>query len=207
MKIIISQSVVRCWFETRKVEQLRYKKRSNAATVIQKRFRGYIAFSKFIEGVVNIIITQAVVRKFIAMKKMETARNHKATQTRIYSATKIAATYRSHLAHSLYNDTLTDIILCQSYIRRWMSSREVNKLRRSWHRAAVIVQSAYRGYIQSIRFILTLSRIIMLQSQVRGYLARCSFNRIQASRHSAATMIQKYWRSFKVETDFMYVHT
>lgn len=203
MKIIISQSAVRRWRDKKNFKELLDTKHTAAAVVIQKRFRGYTAFTKYIETVVNIIICQAVARKFIALKIAQTLRDAKESETRIKSATKIAATYKCHAAYSSYTATLTDIILCQAYVRRLISSRETAKKRRSWHDASVQIQSVYRGYIQSVRFIFTLSRIIMLQSQVRGHLARNAVEHKKLIQHAAAIAIQKNWRSFKVETDFM----
>ena len=203
VKIIISQSVVRRWLEAKKTDHLRNAKRTAAATVIQKRYRGYIAFTKYIDTVVNVIICQAVARKHIASRQAQAIRHERDEASRNLSATKIAAACRGHIAYSSYNTALTDIIICQAYARRWMATRDVFARKKSWQGAAVAIQSAFRGYIQSIQFILTLSRIIMLQSQVRGFLTRKAFKDEIARRDAAATTIQKNWRSFKVETDFM----
>lgn len=203
MKIIITQTVVRRWRDKKKFKGMLDSKRAAAAVVIQKIFRGYAAFTKYIEAVVNVIICQAVARKCIASKIAQTLRDTKVAETRNKSATKIAATYKCYIAYSLYTATLTDIILCQAYVRRLISSRDTAKKRQTWQNASVVIQSAYRGYMQSIRFILTLSRIIMLQSQVRGHLTRKALQQENIMRHAAATAIQKNWRSFKVETDFM----
>ena len=196
MRIIISQSAYRRWHETRKVNQLRVIKHESAVKVIQTRFRGYIAFTKYIDAVVNIIICQAVVRKNIAMRKTHIMKEE-------IAVTKISACYRRYAAHSSYSATITNIILCQSYVRRLMASKDVVTMRCSYHGAATVIQSAFRGYIHSVQFILTLSRIIMLEAQVRGYLARSALKHHRSVRDHAATSIQKCWRSFKVETDFM----
>jgi hypothetical protein len=250
MRIIITQSIARRWLEAKKVENLRVMQRTSAATIIQRRVRGFFAFNKYIEIVVNLIICQAVTRRFIASRRFESLKKQNAAAITIQrrfktsqatsaykkavlsviqcqaavrrnlainhskksremhliyanAATRIGATYRRHVAFSVYTTTLTDIILCQSYVRRWMASMEVTKMKCSMGGAAVLIQSAYRGYIQSTRFIMTLSRIILFQSQVRGYLAMKASRRTREKYAVAATSIQKRWRSFKVETDFM----
>lgn len=197
--VIVCQSIVRRRIAFRQYGLLNlehYEALKSAATLIQKRIRGYIAFTNYIDAIVNIIICQAVARRSISIRNVQILRERRA-------ATTIATSYRCHAAYSSFNTTLIEIILCQSYVRRWISSRYVDTLRHSLHKSAVIIQSAYRGYTQSVVFIIALSRIIMFQSQLRGHLARVAFVHEKAKRNAAATTIQKYWRSFKVETDFM----
>ncbi len=203
MKIIISQSIARRWLETRKVKGLRAVKRAKAATSIQRKVRGYIAFNRYMESVVNLIICQAVSRRWIALRRAKVLSDERAERERKIAATRIETAYRRHVAYSSYTATLTDTILCQSYVRQWSATRAVNTFKVSRQAAAVVIQSAYWGYSKSLLFIITLSRIILLQSQVRGFIARRAFNRTVKVNNEAATTIQKYWRSYKAETDFM----
>jgi len=106
-------------------------KRLAAAVLIQKSFKGYLARANFFD-LSRIILVQSLVRRVVpkksAAKHISAVSLIQASFRNLFAkkeiengaATKIQAQYRSHLTEERYLDTLADVVILQSIIRRWI---------------------------------------------------------------------------------------
>ena len=104
--IIIVQGVVRQFLARKQLEKKQLEKMSNAACKIQATWRGFQGYTDYIFALVDILVIQRSMRKWLAKKKVDSMRKHLA-------ATKIQAQWRRQTAliGMLYD--LVHIIIAQ----------------------------------------------------------------------------------------------
>ena len=183
--IVLVQKTARGWLARRRFEEMKIKHREdqlyNAATTIQKVWRGYHAQMNMLFTLVHIIIAQSVVRRHLAILKFKPMLAQERAAVTIQCATrvmiakrkynelraarKIQAAARGWFAYSAYRD--------------YIAARKIQ----SWYRC----QATRRGYLYYIS-----ARVI--QTVWRGYDARKLAEEERWVREYTATMIQKNWR-------------
>lgn len=116
------------------------------------------------------------------------------------AAIKIQTAFRRHRAQSYVLMELSDVIVCQSAVRRFLSFKRRTQLKEE--RCATIIQATWRRFIASEYYILILSDIIVCQSVVRRKFAVTRYNDLLARREVAAVSIQKVLRGFSKRLEY-----
>lgn len=177
--IIAVQSLVRRFLSRREAGCLRLAKRNAAACKIQATWRGFQGYTDYIFALVDILVIQRSMRKYLANKKVESMRRERA-------AIKIQAQWRRQTAliGMLYD--LVHIIIVQSVARRFLAKKIIPQKRREYSRrmerqqmldsAATRIQTAWRGFWAYSHFIIMQYEIIRLQAIIRGRSCRNSFS-------------------------------
>ena len=120
------------------------------------------------------------------------------------AATKIQTCWRSFVALIQFRIDLIDIIVVQSFVRRWL----VHEHERRFDRATIVLQKNVRRFaasllVSSLRLKKEYVHVeersaVQIQRIFRGAAARSIFR-----RHKAAQMVQKTWRCYTIHVDFM----
>ena len=203
MNIIIAQSVVRSYLARK---ELYYRKMARAmegsAIVVQKHARRHLAESKIRSDLARIMLTQSIVRMFLAKKAAD----------RILSRNKLnrSAIVIQSVARRFLAGKVTDLIIsrnafeaavvvAQSAIRRHNACRLVKRIQRQdRHDAAVKIQSHWRGFWEFSHYVILQYEVSRMQAMVRGKLYRKQFN----LRLGCCIMIQASVRRFLVRNQF-----
>jgi hypothetical protein len=160
-----------------------YTKRNCSAVTLQAIWRGFQAYTDFIFALVDIIIVQRTIRRFLAKRKVEDMRRkaflaHEDLQER--SSIKIQAAWRGFWLYSHF------LILRYEAVR---------------------VQAVVRGRLAQRRYIVTIGSCIMIQTAIRRYfghkrrmqriVSKAVANSIETRLVDmmAATKLQTWWRS------------
>lgn len=167
---------------------------------------------RYIQTLSNIIVLQSVVRRRIAAKTYEEKLVQR-DQLCESSSISIQRMCRGYIARVKYLHSATDIITCQSIVRRMMAVRVANKLRcirlMKEEAAATLVQSIYRGYNARISYIMTVSDVIVCQNAVRRVLAVQKSEKLRLTQLSkqaaAASKIQCVYRGFFARINYFLV--
>ena len=170
-----------------------------SATKIQSSWRAYDTSMDFLHALANVVIAQSVVRRWRAglyLKDLKSGRY----QLRIISAIQIQKQWRAYDLSMHYLQTLGDIVLCQTIVRRHVASRLIQR-RRSEHiheLAAIIIQAKWRCFAQFSRFEITRFEISRFQGVVRGHLTRICFR----SQMKRVLFVQSAYRRMKAEQEW-----
>lgn len=157
-------------------------RREDAATKIQKVFRGFVAYEVAITSLANAIYIQANIRKFLAMMELDRRRMMRANHQ---CAGRIQAVWRSHKAQTNYALAIYGIISIQSIHRRNLAIIKYETIQAQRVFAVVTLQSYFRRHLVICRFI----RL----SEVRAmYGGRSLMN----AEHFSCHVIQKWWKHY-----------
>ena len=204
--VIVCQSVIRRRIATRK-----YKASVEGAVIIQKMCRGYIERIYYQEDIADVVTCQAVVRRWSAMRQLKALKQLKWAQEFVEkenAATKIRGAFLGYSERMNYLITVSNIITCQSMVRKWSATREVQVLRhenREW--AATKMRAIFLGYQARIEYFITVSDVITIQSAARKMIARKEFlARLQAKEameYAASTKIRSAWLGYIERMNFI----
>lgn len=185
--IVIVQSVLRRWSANRKAKQLQVKR--DAATRIQSWLRGRVEFHAYSLILEATLLIQSIVRREHAMRKLDVLREERCQQE-MSAATMIAAEWRRHVARSEYFNTVIDIIICQTVIRRVQAIKKTKEFKQAKEKAHELLLNASATLIQRHWKEWRLARIaarILYQEQLE---------------RSAATKIGATWRRFVCQEEY-----
>ena len=122
---------------------------------------------------------------FCAIHIQRVWRGYTVRLTRENAATKIQSAWRSFSAVEQYYSDLSDIVLVQSAIRRWLAMRQraiaLERVMAIRAASATVIQTAWRAFDSSMNFLNVKLDIIIVQSVVRRWLVQQQSKRSKAS--------------------------
>lgn len=163
LDIIIVQSVWRKKIAQLKFSCLQHEHQVICATKIQSQWRSYDCSMNYLHYIADVLITQSVVRRYLAIQRCKQIRNSNALAIqmavrsflarlvvkRIRSAILIQSAYRGFVCYADYMFTISDIVLAQSVARRWLKQKDYpQKLHDYKSQAAVTIQKHWRAFMQ-----------------------------------------------------------
>jgi IQ calmodulin-binding motif len=163
LDIIIMQSVWRKKIAQLKFARLQHEHQIRCAVKIQSQWRSYDCSMNYLHFIADVLITQSVVRRYLAIRRCIQIRNNnalvmqKAVRSflarifvkRIRSVILIQSAYRGFVCYADYMFTISDIVLAQSVARRWLKQKDYpQKLHDHKSKAAVVIQNRWRGFSQ-----------------------------------------------------------
>mmetsp|Transcript_4798 Transcript_4798/g.10742 ORF Transcript_4798/g.10742 Transcript_4798/m.10742 type:complete len:835 (+) Transcript_4798:608-3112(+) len=125
------------------------------------------------------------------------------------AATLIQTSFRRFIAATDFRWFVSDLIICQSTVRRFLATVQVDKLRATRARleggAAILIQKNYRRFAAVNTFSWILSDVIVIQSEVRRLQATRRVNSLRWIRatNAASTRIQAIWRGYSASEVFI----
>lgn len=225
LELVIAQSAVRRYLARRKCARRRLTVLENhsAASIIQSQWRGFVAYVKYSTLVADATVVQKMARRYLAKRKAQkilscvakiqaVAQIFLATRSirremllKNLSASRVQSVVRGYLMRISYGKDCKDIVTCQSLVRRWLTSRDVE----AKHQASIVIQSMSRRHIAiEVVCIARAKRsfeqrqhlsAIAIQAGVRGHKARVFYR-----REVAAKRIQTMWRCYVTHIDFLF---
>ena len=191
--IIIVQSIARRWMTNKAVHNEIKELKDNSAILIQSAWRGFQGYTDYIFTVIDILVIQRNIRRFLAKKCLGRMKREAFRRKQDDAATVIQSHWRRQVAQTEMLYDLVHIILVQSVARRFLvkkrSEREVE--------AAIAVQAAWRGFWEYSHYIILQYEATRLQAIVRGNTAR----RESSLKIGSAIMIQAVARMFLVQNN------
>lgn len=140
----------------------------NAASVIQSRYRGYIARSKFLKTMEATCLLQKAIRAWL-LAKLEAHKKENVFRTN--AANKIQTAWKTFIAENVARVHHSAATIIQRYFRGWVLRRDYLILQRS----AVKIQRA-RRHLKCKRLLQEAkalnSSAIIVQSYVRRWIAQ-----------------------------------
>lgn len=207
--VLIVQSVVRRFLAMKVAHKLKLEEETNAATIIQKHFRGYIGFTNYLFDLNDIITTQACVRRFLAISKAARLRN-KLINT---SATTIQSSWRRFWGYSHFVITRYEITLFQALVRGHLTRQQLSMQ----VFCATMIQAQYRCHsamkmANELRLIMLVAQsakharlaqkgTITLQRWWRRVTKRKRAKIDKIRRRAAARVILRFFLTIKAEID------
>lgn len=178
-EIVMVQCMLRRFLAQKEAETKRLVNMNAAARKIQATWRGFQGYTDYIFALVDILVLQRSMRKWLAKKRVNSMLQERA-------AVKIQAQWRRQTAliGMLYD--LVHIIIVQSLVRRFLARKQIPQKRMEYSRkmqhqqmldtAATKIQTAWRGFWGYSHFIIMQYEIIRLQAIIRGRAARILFS-------------------------------
>ncbi len=148
----------------------------------------------FIDILKSIILIQSLLRMVCQRIKYLTFVEEMHFQL---AATQIQSNYRRHLLQNEFLMDVSDVVVCQSAVRRFLATKLYTKLK-----CAIVIQATWRRFLASEYYFLTLSDVIICQSIVRRWIGVTNYNYMLARRDIAAISIQKVHRGFIIRTKY-----
>ena len=190
--VTLMQSYARGWLA---MKSFRENKETKAALLIQTNFSRYEAKLDFFLLVSDVVLCQAVVRKFLVSKHAAALRHARDSEAALTIQTNVrrhrAMLYlsrhkksallvqthsRKHVAMVVFVYQLPDVIVCQAVARRLLVLRHTINLRRGRNdMAALMIQKHARRHRAMTDFVYLVADVILCQA-----VARC----LLASRHT-----------------------
>ena len=173
---------------------------------IQAAWRSYNSRIAFQLEIVDIIIAQSIVRRWLAKRSLKIMKiSHLAPQAvliqgpwrgaatrsiiaRTNAATKIQSTWRGFQAYTDYIFSLVDILVVQRTFRKHLAKKRVQKMREN--RAATLIQATFRMHQSRMKLVISLLHIIVAQSVARRFLSRFKVER-RKTQSAAVAVITK----------------
>lgn len=213
LDVIVCQSVVRRYIATKNVDILRQGRCMRAATVIQARWRTYDATENFTRVQMKVAFLQSLFRRWKARRYLQGCKS---------AATKITSTWKMINCRMAYNQIVngkrcamdlllklnlrlltqtlseyfppeSDIIICQTIVRRNIASRKIEQIRHERRMvSATLIQARWRAYKASKGFLQIKLQVTLLQSVTHRWRAE----KYLAQNKNAATKIAACWRRF-----------
>ena len=213
---------------------VRYERDFNdyCALRIQAAVRGYLSFIQYMDSLSYVLVIQSTWRMHQHRKRYvayvdserlrveierENARIAQEIQTanelrsirESAAATLIQTTFRRFTAANDFRWIVSDLIICQSTVRRFLAAVQVDRLRASRARreggAAILIQASFRRFAAVNAFSWIVSGVIVVQSEVRRLQATRRVNSLRLVRdtNAASTRIQAIWRGYSASEDFI----
>jgi hypothetical protein len=201
--VIQVQSVVRGFLTRRRQEYQQV-----CAVAIQANWRRFSTRLNYQFDLLDIIITQSVWRRKLAIQQAEGMKKERLDKVVI----SIQSRWRQYDCTMNYMQSLADILIVQSAVRRYLALKSANRIRHKEvivaqaivrgflgrknlqkHIAARKIQSAWRGFVSYADYMFSIADIVAVQKVARVWLAK------RAAQHarevnSAATAIQSACR-------------
>jgi hypothetical protein len=167
-------------------------------SLIQTAWRSYSGRIKFQFKIVDIIISQSVVRRWaacrvvrilkdsklscFAVKIQKVWRGYSARESlmRNLAACRIQATWRGFHCYTDYIFALVDILVVQRTVRQWLAIKVTKEIRRN--KAATKIQTQWRRRKAQVTMLFSLVHIII--AQVSGILVRSAFKSFPSFDHT-----------------------
>eukprot|EP00547_Thalassionema_nitzschioides_P003978 CAMPEP_0194204248 /NCGR_PEP_ID=MMETSP0156-20130528/3832_1 /TAXON_ID=33649 /ORGANISM="Thalassionema nitzschioides, Strain L26-B" /LENGTH=2106 /DNA_ID=CAMNT_0038930221 /DNA_START=226 /DNA_END=6547 /DNA_ORIENTATION=+ len=184
-----------------------------SALIIQKRWRGFQAYTEYIFSIADVIIAQRNIRKWIAKRILQQKKDNRC-------ATKIQAQWRRYQSQMRCLYKLVHIIIVQSTVRRWLAINRVRnvgvehlsaKIIQSWwkvvywikqkrfHSAATKIQATWRCFWESTQYLIMNYEIVRIQAVVRGFQARIGASLQMGCAIMIQAAIRRYFALKSVE--------
>ena len=202
-----------------------FRTQCKSALLIQKVVRGYLTAARTFDLVYGIILVQAQARGWVTRLRIRrhfTAIRAEAEQK---SVIQLQAWWRSRFARMLYEYLLTDTLLAQRVVRRFLAKKKAARLREERdNNAAAKIQAAWRGFQSFTDYVFFLIDVMTVQRSVRCWMARkellvrrqeraalriqtlwrCYNAQQKYRRYFAARTVQKEWRCYSAYTDYIF---
>ncbi|KAE9621459.1 putative abnormal spindle-like microcephaly-associated protein [Lupinus albus] len=177
----------------------------NAAAVVQKFVRGWIARSGYIRRLnqkekplylaqkkvrLDLQINAAIIIQH-AWKKFKCC---KPTQKQHYFATKIQCNFRRWLSRKRFLQKIQSVVKIQSSFRMWRCIKAFQQFKIAF-KAAIVIQSFFRGWIERKKAFAHKNHIVEIQRHCRGWLVKRDF----MLQTNAVVKIQCVIRSLKCQ--------
>jgi hypothetical protein len=98
LDIVVGQSLVRRFLASRRAAATRQEK---CAITIQKRWRGFLAFEKYIQTIFYLLVLQSTARRLLACRRVSELKEKK-FHLETTSATMIASAWRTFMSRRQY---------------------------------------------------------------------------------------------------------
>ncbi|XP_078074264.1 abnormal spindle-like microcephaly-associated protein [Mustelus asterias] len=173
-----------------------FKKKKNAAIIIQALWRGHVARRKAkaliaikMQAVQNEAATliQAYWRGYTAQRQLRRTRHY---------CILIQSHIRMKIAVTAYQRTLWATLALQRHFRAHLLALAERRNYLQLKQSAVIIQSAFRRW-KACKLEKQTKASIILQKYIRGFLCRCQYKRFQRS----ISLIQIYAKGYLVRTE------
>jgi myosin heavy subunit len=176
LDIIIVQSLVRRRAARLCVEQKREDRMDRSATLIQAQWRSYDCTMNYLHYLADVLIVQSAVRRWRAERQYEdllTLRDEEEARRKEIAAIQIQRCWRGFICYADYMFTVSDIVVVQSQIRRWLARRYLSRLKNVREvEAATNIQRHWRGSLGRDDAIMRLIEIIICQVSVTYYMTQ-----------------------------------
>jgi hypothetical protein len=166
--VTTTQTIARRWSSIRQLHMLRLiqtARKYSIATTIRAACVGYTARKNYLVVVKSVITLQCAGRKMMAKKLCQEIHKHH------MCATLIQAVWRRRLASDYFTLIVSEVIVCQSAVRRKIATIRYNTLLARREMAAVIIQKSYRGFCDRLIFQTIVVDVITTQAIVRRWRA------------------------------------
>jgi hypothetical protein len=174
-----------------------------------------------LESIGRIISLQGMWRMILQRKKYRTNIEGTKLRQRIElmnkAAVMIQANYRRHRVISVIMDLRSNCVICQSVVRRFLTMKQMNHLRKARifkdkkrlfllrriqhaeeDAAATKIRAAYVGYTARKNYRITMNRVVTCQCVARTIMAKREMQEMRqlhwAKKMKCATLIQATWR-------------
>lgn len=201
-RMIISQREFRHLREQRALQI-----KTNAALLIQARWRGSSMRRRFVTLKNASIVLQSHWRSRIARNELQCLKE--ISQARTSAATLIQSSWRGSIQRKRYVSLKIASIKLQSCWRSRNARLELKQLKESFQirrNAATFIQSRWRRSIQRRRYLALKKASIILQSYWRSRVAKIELKRLQeisSARSNAAELIQSRWRGYVLRKKYV----
>jgi hypothetical protein len=166
--VLIAQSAVRRWKARKNANTLRHRhaitlqagvrmwlsktklRRLQSAVIIQKAWRGFVAYADYMFVIADVVNVQSVARRWLAIRRRRV----------------MQAQQRQNAA-----------VTIQRYWRRFVAETEYLIMKYE-HRAATLIQAQWRRFWHFSNFIISLDSVMTIQSTFRGYRAKQHYGSI-----------------------------
>ena len=207
--MILLQAVVRMYASKSMVKSIKYEKDVAAATVIQSKWRAILLARQYNAAVRKIVQMQCFVRRMQASKTLHRLiEERKAVENEM--ATKISSAWRKFCSQASFRNAVKNIIFCQSLVRRFNASTEVEAKKQECLVAAVtVIQSKVRANVSRQKFIVLKCVTILVQSLARRRATSKCLGELREEwrmrKVEHATKIAAIWRGFSVRSGYIFV--
>ena len=185
------------------------------ATRVQTVWRGYYKYLVYSDVKDSAKVIQSVARMWCQRKMFLFVQDaRRALEAQILAAQlkaaaiKIQTAWRASEARVNFFNTIIDVVIIQSIIRRWSGNKRVKKMLTE-HRAATKIQSCFRGRLDYLDWRRGLYSVILIQTHLRRILALKKLEQLRVERHdlqvAGVTKIAAQWRRFN--TRIIYLNT
>ena len=144
------------------IARVLYKK-EKAATKIQAAWRGFQSYTDYIFAIVDVLVVQRTMRKWLARRKLKALKEEKQknaeTMVEHKAATVLQSQWRRIQAQKALVYSMVHIIIVQSVARRWLVRSNMRGIQSEIGRrreAATKIQAAWRGFWSFSHYIIVI---------------------------------------------------
>ena len=179
-------------------------------TKIQAVWRGYWRTMLYSDALDSAVLIQSIARMrchrkmFLFVQNARLALEAQRTAETEEAAALILQTFwRGSTCRAKFCDTVIDVVIVQSIVRRWSGIQTVENMR-AQRNAATKIQSWVRGCFDYFEFMLVVSSATVIQTFVRRNQAISKLEQMKLERHAtemtAATKMVAEWRRYKARS-------